>query len=421
MSSKESRRRKSSPSTGDAPGVSARRRDARSSADVTLDENGTSLYVHLPWCTAKCRYCDFNSWAWRGQDLTRTVDALLAEARARATGLRPQTVFIGGGTPSLLPAEELARLLAGLQQHTGFRDSAVEVVMEANPESLDAATARAAREGGVDRLSIGVQSLRPEVLAAYDRVHSPEHALCAFHVAREAGFTRINLDLIYAFPGQSEAEWRADLERVLELRPEHLSCYELAYEPGTALTRLRDAGRWTPAEQEVGLALFRATGELCAAHGYARYEVSAYAQPGEESRHNLAYWRSLQNLGIGAGAVGWQDGERRRNLSEPEDWADAALAGRDCAAERERPDAETRLFDHLMMGLRLPQEGVLLQRATRQSGLDPLDHYAAVLRPHFEADRLELYAAEGSRLRATERGLELLDEMLTELVPTTEV
>ena len=374
--------------------------------------------MHLPWCTAKCRYCDFNSWAWRGQDLARTVDALLIEAQARAAELRPQTVFLGGGTPSLLPADELARLLDGLQDATGFRDSAVEVTMEANPESLDAATAEAARAGGVDRLSIGVQSLRPEVLAAYDRVHSAEEALAAYATARAAGFARINLDLIYAFPGQTADEWQQDLERVLALGPEHLSCYELSYEPGTALTRLRDAGRWTGAEPEDCLDLFRLTERLCDAHGLRAYEVSAYAREGEESRHNLAYWRSLDHVGIGAGAVSWREGERRRNLSAPDAWAADPLA----AEELERPDAATRLFDHLMMGLRLRDEGVLLERVLRQSGLDPFAHYGARLEDAVTRGLLErLTAEDGARLRATPRGLELLDSLLHDLAPTLEV
>jgi len=374
--------------------------------------------VHLPWCVRKCRYCDFNSWAWRGQDLTRTVDALLAEARVRAEGLRPQTVFVGGGTPSLLPADELARLLDGLQTITGFRDSAVEATMEANPESLDADTARAAHEGGIDRLSIGVQSLRADVLAAYDRVHSADDALAAFATAREAGFARINLDLIYAFPGQTPDEWQADLQRVLALEPEHLSCYELSYEPGTALTRLRDAGRWQPADVDRCLHLFQLTAAMCAERGLRAYEVSAYARDDETCRHNLAYWRSLDHVGIGAGAVSWRRGERRRALSDPAAWAADPLA----TEEVERPDAETRLFDHLMMGLRLRDEGVLLARAERQSGLDPRAHYAERLPALLERELLEcVVSPEGERLRATARGLEMLDGVLQDLLPSSAV
>lgn len=400
------------------------RREKHSSADVRLEENGVSLYVHLPWCTSKCRYCDFNSWAWRGADLTRTVDALLREAEQRAAGLQPQTVFIGGGTPSLLPADELARLLEGLNDHTGFRSSAVEVTMEANPESFDAATARAARAGGVDRVSLGVQSLRADVLAAYDRVHTGEDALRAYADARDAGFKRINIDLIFAFPGQDPAEWHADLTRVLALAPEHLSCYELAYEPGTALTRLRDAGRWTPVAQEDALDLYRATDACNNDHGLRRYEVSAFARPGEESRHNLAYWRSLDHVGLGAGAVGWRAGERRKNLSQPEQWADAVLSD-DAGAQvedLERPDPHTRLFDHLMMGLRLSEEGVLLSRVHRQTDLDPLEVYGPRLTQSLEDGWLEqVDLGDGSRLRTTARGMELLDELLRDLAPVTEV
>jgi oxygen-independent coproporphyrinogen-3 oxidase len=377
------------------------------------------LYVHLPFCVSKCRYCDFNSWAWTGQDLARHVDAVLREAEQRAAGLRPQTVFLGGGTPTLLPPAELARLRDGLHEVSGFRDTARETTLEANPESLDAETAAAAREHGADRVSIGVQSLRPEVLSAYDRAHGPGEALAAFATARAAGFVRVNLDLIFAFPGQDPAAWRADLARVLELGPEHLSCYELSFEPGTALTRLRDAGRFPPADEaELRLELFESTRAQCAAAGLERYEVSNFALPGEACLHNLAYWRNLDYVGIGAGAGSWRHGVRSRNLASPEAYEAALAGGEDPAEERETPDARTAAFDCLMMGLRLEHEGVSLARVERVAGADPFRLWPRELEQALADGLLE---HDGDRLRATPAGFVLLDSVLERLLPGTPV
>ena len=381
-------------------------------------EDGVSLYVHMPFCVSKCRYCDFNSYAFTNQNLEQHVDAVLREASSRIEGLQPQTVFLGGGTPSLLPAETLARFLSELDSICGFRSSSNETTMEANPESFDRATSQAAFEGGVNRASIGIQSLRREVLEAYDRVHSPETALEAFSIARDAGFTRINLDLIYAFPGQSEQEWRSDLATIHALGAEHLSCYELSYEPGTALTRLKDAGRWQAASDETCAAMFEITRQANENAGYEAYEVSAFAKAGEASMHNLSYWRSLNYVGIGAGAAGWYQGIRRRNIERPEQYEAAIFEGTDPVAESEELDAAIVLFDHLMMGLRLPYEGVLLPRAQRLSGLDPLKVYAAEMDDLLEQQLLEIVPSdEGDRLRTTKRGLLILDDILTRFLP----
>lgn len=374
--------------------------------------------MHLPFCVRKCRYCDFNSYAWSGQDLARHVDAILAEARARAAGLAPQTVFFGGGTPSFLPAGELARLLAGLDAITGFRASATEVTLEANPESFDAGRAAACRDGGVTRISLGVQSLRAEVLAAYDRVHDADAARRAFATARDAGFARVNCDLIFAFPGQDPRAWREDLREVIGWGPEHLSCYELAYEPGTALTRLRDAGRWRAEENERCRELFDVTESLCADHGYGAYEVSAFARPGEASRHNLAYWRSLEWVGVGAGAASWRGGERRRNLARPDEYEAALARGEDPAGEREAPAPATRLFDALMMGLRLREEGVSHARLARRTGLDPERACGPAWSDLHAEGQLETGGAGAARFtRATPRGLRFLDDALVRLAP----
>ncbi len=384
-------------------------------ADATpLSENGTSLYVHVPFCVSKCSYCDFNSWELHdGGVLERTVDALLAETRIRAKGLRPQTVFLGGGTPSLLPPNLIGKLLDGLHDATDFRNSSLETTLEANPESFDFETARAAFGGGVTRASIGVQSLRPDVLRAYDRVHTASAARQAFFTARKAGFQRINVDLIYSFPGQNSEEWFEDLEEVMAWEPEHLSCYELSYEPGTPLTKAKDSGLIKAENRDVALQLFNETRARCESRGLSAYEVSNFAMPGEECLHNLAGWRSLDCVGVGAGAVTWQGGVRRKNLAKPEDWIRSVESGAE-QAHVERPGATTRMFDCFLMGLRLCKEGVSISRVFQQTGLHPKEVWAKELESLFGES---LLLEEGDFIRATPRGLRILDSVLGQLLP----
>ncbi|MCH2111357.1 MAG: radical SAM family heme chaperone HemW [Planctomycetes bacterium] len=371
----------------------------------------------MPFCVSKCRYCDFNSWKYLDDDLHSHVEGLISEAQLRAKNLRPQTVFVGGGTPSILPPELLSQLLHDLHEITGFRDSALEVTMEANPESLDSATAQAALEGGVNRISIGVQSLRPNILSAYDRAHSPQEALDAFVCAKKIGIRRINVDLIYAFPGQDPNEWEEDLIRILNLHPSHISCYELAFEPGTALTRRHQAGRFPAEDPDIQRSLFDSTKQLCEQAGYSRYEVSNFAQPGEECLHNLVYWRSLDWVGIGPGATSWLRGVRSKNIDSPATWLEKVAHGH-AVEESEAPAPQAILFDCLMMGLRLEEEGVSLSRIRRISQCDPMQELGGQLSALQKEGLLELHQ---DRIRTTPRGFVLLDSVLERLLPSISV
>ena len=383
-----------------------------------LLESLPSLYVHLPFCKSRCRYCDFNAWVWKGQDLGRLVDALLQEAELRVPGLRPQTFFLGGGTPSLLPPEELLRLLQGLDSILGFRDSSLESSMEANPESFDEATAEAAVAGGLNRISIGAQSFRPPVLAAYDRPHGPEDIEKAVASARGAGFENLNLDLIFAFPGQDPLEWEADLNRALRLGPQHLSCYELTFEPGTPLTRKRDAGRMEEEDSDLCLRLFDRTLEICLEAGLGRYEISNFALPGMACLHNLAGWRRLPLVGIGPGACGWGDGVHRKNISDPAAWQADLEGGGDGLEESSTPNSQTSAFEHLMMGLRLEKEGVSLNRVKESTGVNVEDLPGDPLALLVAEGLLEILSGpEGRVLRATPAGFPLLDHSLQRLLP----
>lgn len=269
---------------------------------ITPESIPLGLYIHLPWCLKKCPYCDFNSHEAAAPPFERYVDALLADLDAElvtADKRHVESVFIGGGTPSLFPGRAVRRLLDGIRARLTFADNA-EVTLEANPGAADAARFEDFLAGGVNRLSVGVQSFDDARLQAIGRVHSAQQGFAAIAAARDAGCQRINIDLMHGLPGSGPGDALADLRLAIDLEPEHLSWYELALEPGTAFARkpppLPDDDA-TAAETEAGIGLL-------AAAGFDRYEVSAYARPDEQSRHNLNYWTFGDYLGLGAGAHG---------------------------------------------------------------------------------------------------------------------
>jgi oxygen-independent coproporphyrinogen-3 oxidase len=320
--------------------------------------------VHFPYCAAKCHYCDFYSLPGAGADVGGAVEALLAEAELRAPR-SPSTVFFGGGTPSLLAPAELVRLFERLDAISGFRASAVEVTLEANPESLDSAKARLLRDLGVTRLSLGFQSLRPETLELFGRVHDVEQAFRAYDAARDAGIANVNVDLIYATPGQTLLEWEHDLQRVLELAPDHLSAYDLAFEEETRFSRWLAEGRIARAPEELELELFAATRSLTSERGLLAYEISNYARPGRECRHNWNYWRNGPYAGIGPSAASKIGHERGGNVRSVTLWKRALAERGHAFAWSEELAWPERLAETWWLGLRLA-EGVeaALARAT---------------------------------------------------------
>jgi len=262
------------------------------------------LYLHIPFCKHKCGYCDFNAYAGMDGLMPAYVEALLTELEA-AQGRLPfgglRTVYLGGGTPSLLPAELMARLLAGIRACFQVEADA-EVTLEANPVSTDPERLATWLQGGVNRLSLGVQGFDPRALGVLERGADGAQAERAFGQAREAGFENISLDLIYGVPGQSDTLWRETLRRAAALGPEHMSCYCLSFEAGTLLTRRRDRGLLAEVESDAQADQLDVAVEELEALGYRRYEVSSWARPGRQSRHNRAYWQCRPVYGAGAGA-----------------------------------------------------------------------------------------------------------------------
>jgi putative oxygen-independent coproporphyrinogen III oxidase len=334
---------------------------------------GFGVYVHWPFCRSKCPYCDFNSHVRERTDHARWRAALLAELEhyARDTqGCTVTSVFFGGGTPSLMEPETVAALIRRVRDLWPVAGD-VEITLEANPTSAEIGKFRAFREAGINRVSLGVQSLVADDLKFLGRQHDAAQALAAVRMAAST-FDRFSFDLIYARPGQTLAQWQEELDRALTFAAGHISLYQLTIEPGTQFEQAVARGDFRVLDEECAAALYEATGARLGAAGLLDYEISNFAKPGEESRHNLAYWRYDGYIGIGPGAHGrlaiGSEKYATRQHRAPEAWLD--LVERDGHATRQRelvPRAE-RLTEMLMMGLRL-KEGVPLARVEDESAL----------------------------------------------------
>lgn len=378
-----------------------------------------ALYIHWPFCLAKCPYCDFNSHVRpEGPDHARFTAALRAELAHEAARVGPRTlssIFFGGGTPSLMRPEDVAALIADATRLFAPAPD-LEITLEANPTSVEREKLRGFREAGVNRLSLGVQALDGRALGFLGRQHDAGEAVAALEVAR-ALFPRLSFDMIYARPGQGEAEWRAELRRALELAADHLSLYQLTIEPGTRFATEHARGAILLPESDEAARLYYATAEEAARFGLRFYEVSNYAKPGAESRHNLAYWRYGDYLGIGAGAHqrllqgGTMLATRRHRA--PEEWAARVEQHGHGTVEETSLTPQERGREAMLMGLRLA-EGVLPARVEARSGLP----WAAVVDPvMLEALLEEDYLGwRDGHLAATPEGLLRLDALLPVLL-----
>ncbi len=378
------------------------------------ETGGFGVYVHWPFCKAKCPYCDFNSHVPGAVDHAAWADALAAEMRhmrALTGPRRADTLFFGGGTPSLMAPATVARLIEEADRLWGLREGA-EITLEANPTSAEALKFRAYAAAGVNRLSMGVQALEDRDLRALGRTHTAAEARAAFEIAR-AAFDRVSFDLIYARVGQSAAAWEAELRAALAMAVDHLSLYQLTVEPGTRFAELHARGRLPVPGEDAAADLYALTQEVCAEAGLPAYEVSNHARPGAESRHNLVYWRYGDYAGIGPGAHGRLTGEAGRTATltraDPAAWLAEARARGHALVENEPLSGEAQATEYLLMAMRL-SEGACLDRAARLSG-----------RPVPEA-RLAALAAEGlirregPRIAATPRGRLLLNAILADLL-----
>ena len=377
-----------------------------------------ALYIHWPFCLAKCPYCDFNSHVRDRIDQARFAAALRRELahEAQRLGRRPLTsVFFGGGTPSLMDPATVGALLDDAARLFGINE-ATEITLEANPTSIEADRLADFRQAGINRVSVGIQSLDPTALDALGRKHSVNEAIAALHLAR-ALFPRISFDLIYARPGQTLPAWRAELRSALDIAADHLSLYQLTIEAGTKFEVMHRQGQIVLPDEEAAAALYRATEEECGRAGLLAYEISNYAVTGGESRHNLAYWRYQDYAGIGPGAHGRVSIGRSlhatRRHRAPEVWAERVERDGHALTDDTEVPPPDRAREALLMGLRL-KEGIDLawfESRTGQTLEESVD--TAMLPALIEEGYIQF---TGQRLIATTEGRLRLDALLSALV-----
>lgn len=368
-----------------------------------------AVYVHIPFCVRVCGYCDFNTYA--GMDAVKDgyTAAVLGEIEAWAPhipGREVTSIAFGGGTPGEMAAESLVAIIEAVSAAAPLAPDA-EISLEANPGTTSAPALRNLAGAGVNRISFGAQSFDASELAFLDRVHTPEATAASLRLAREAGIPSVNLDLMYGLPGQTPADWQATLRHALDLAPDHLSLYALTVEPGTPLDGCVERGEVTPLDPDGVAAMYEVAAEHLAAAAYGQYELSNWARPGHESRHNRVYWTWGDYLGIGAGAHGFLDGERLENVAHPRAYIDAVRRDGRAIAEAVRPDPATSMSDWLALRLRLVE------------GFDPAEFAAtfgepleAAAGPPLDTCRAAgLLEDSGGLLRLTPRGRLLHNEV----------
>ncbi|EKS30179.1 radical SAM family heme chaperone HemW [Afipia felis] len=378
-------------------------------------QNAFGVYVHWPFCLSKCPYCDFNSHvrhtAIDEERFARAFAREIATTAARVPGRTVTSIFLGGGTPSLMKPQTVGAILDAIGEHWNVAGN-VEVSLEANPTSVEATRFAGYRAAGVNRVSLGVQALDDASLKALGRLHSAREALDAVAIARGA-FDRYSFDLIYARPDQSAAAWTQELNLAISEAAEHLSLYQLTIEEGTPFFGLHRAGKLKTPDEDLARALYDVTQDVCATHGLPAYEISNHARPGAECRHNLVYWRGQEYAGIGPGAHGRLDigGIRHATATDkrPEAWLLRVEEDGHGLASDDLLDSEQRADEFLLMGLRLA-EGIDPKRYAALAGrpLDP--HRIAALK-----DDGAIVMDDNGRLRVTQDGFPLLDAVVADL------
>jgi oxygen-independent coproporphyrinogen-3 oxidase len=369
------------------------------------------LYLHIPFCTAICNYCNFNRGLYDAALKVRYVDAMVREIARAPAGLPADTVFFGGGTPSLLDPADVAALIAACRERFDLTADA-EVTLETNPETVDAGTLERFRAAGVNRLSFGVQSFQDAELVRLGRIHSADRARSAVRAARAAGFDNLSLDLMMWLPGQAVASWLASVDALIELEPDHASLYLLELYPNAPLKEEMARAGWSLAPDDDAAEMYlRAMARLEGA-GLAQYEISNVAKAGRASRHNLKYWTDGEWLAFGCGAHSTRDGVRWRNVAATEDYIERVMSGADPGTEVRVLSARERLEEALFTGLRL-SHGIDIEATGRRYGVDVWARYGAELEPFLQGGWL---VREGPRLRLTRDGMLMANDVMAVFV-----
>jgi len=373
------------------------------------------LYVHIPFCESKCGYCDFYSVPVEELDTEPLLRRIVRELRVRLDDnpRKVGTIFCGGGTPTILPLEELASLF-GEVSRAGPADQIVEFTVEANPGTIDDSKAGLLVGSGVTRVSMGAQSFIAGELATLERLHSPDDIAPSVATLRRNGVRQVNLDLMFGIPGQTLDTWSRSLDRAIELEPDHIACYGLTYEPGTRLSELRQQGRITPCDEQLEADMYLgAIDRLCEA-GYGQYETSNFAKPGCKCRHNLNYWRNEPYIGVGPSAAGYVDGRRYKNIANIDAYIRMMDVQGHAEAESEVVDTKMLMTEMIMMQLRLV-EGLSIESFRERTGVNPVALFGDTL------DRLTnlgFVTVSDTHIAVTRQGRLISDAVIVELAAT---
>ncbi|MDY0355399.1 MAG: radical SAM family heme chaperone HemW [Sedimentisphaerales bacterium] len=376
-----------------------------SSHSAPSDDEAPGLYLHVPFCASKCGYCAFYSQPTAGRDMPRLVSALLEEAQRYQAVPAVRTIYIGGGSPTSLPADQLARLVETV---ASTWPNAEEFTVECNPGQANIEMLSMLACCGVNRLSFGVQSFHRSELELLGRRHSADEAVRSVRQAQDLGFTNVGIDLIFAVPGSTLDSWQRSLESAISLGMQHISAYSLSFEPGTPLYEARRLGRIDSIEEDTDRAMYELAIDLLAAAGFVQYEISNFAREGFECRHNMGCWENRPYIGIGPSAASYWRGERTANVADIDAYISRIEAGRPATEQRQQPDRDDCICETAVLNLRT-RRGVNLADFQRRTGADFRKVFATPLRRH---EREGLIEAGAGQVRLARRALAVADSVL---------
>ncbi len=372
------------------------------------------LYIHIPFCLSTCSYCSFNSFAGLESLYDRYVQALKKEAVAISFSREVpvlSTLFLGGGTPTVLSADQIEVIVGFCGEYFGFQEGA-EISIEANPKTVDFVKLLSLQQLGINRISIGVQSFVDQELQRLGRLHGAQDGWNAVEDAKSVGLNNLSLDLMSGIPGQTPESWQWSLETALSLEPQHLSLYQLSVEEGTDFERQMSGGKlFLPTEDDI-IAMDLMTERLCSEAGFEQYEISNYSKPGHECRHNINYWENRDYLSLGAGAVSYSEGDRRKTIGDPLEYCKRIEEEQNAIAESEQLDRHKSFKETVVMGLRM-NRGVSLEDAYKRYGIRVEDYYGGVLENLIKKGFLML---TDTHLCLTRKGRPVANMVMAELV-----
>lgn len=374
-----------------------------------------AVYIHIPFCMHKCYYCDFTAYVVGGQPVDDYLDALDREMELTVAAAPPnkiRSIFIGGGTPTVLNPEQMDRLLSSIRRHFPDWDQEIEFSIEANPGTTGPELLRVMREGGINRISFGAQTFRPDLLKRIGRIHGVEEIKRGVELAREAGFANLSLDLMFGLPTQTVSDMDDTLRQAVQLEPDHLSCYSLKVEEGTLFHHLYERKELPLPSEEEELSMYQWTRSYLAEQGYEQYEVSNFAKPGRESRHNRTYWLNEEYYGLGTGAHGYVQNRRYANIKGVKEYIHSLAENKLPIAESYRVSRQEDIENFMILGLRL-KEGVSRDQFRRRYGEELEQVYGEVLALLIQK---ELLVRNKDRYHLTEKGLIFGNEVFAEFL-----